>query len=45
MNTGQPGITALPSQVRCEAGASHLDRVIADSGAAEDAEDRSQHAA
>ncbi len=33
------------SQVRCEASASHLDRVIADSGAAEDAEDRSQHAA
>jgi hypothetical protein len=29
----------------CEASASHLERVIADSGAADDAEDRSQHAA
>jgi uncharacterized coiled-coil protein SlyX len=35
----------IVSQVRCEASASHLDRVMADSGAAEDAEDRSQHAA
>jgi hypothetical protein len=35
----------IVSQVRCEASASHLERVMADSGAAEDAEDRSQHAA
>jgi hypothetical protein len=35
----------IVSQVRCEASASHLDRVMADSGAAEDTEDRSQHAA
>lgn len=35
----------IVSRVRCEASASHLDRVIVDSGAAEDAEDRSQHAA
>jgi hypothetical protein len=35
----------IVSQVRCEASASHLDRVMADSGAADDAEDRSQHAA
>jgi hypothetical protein len=35
----------IVSQVRCEASASHLDRVMADSGAADGAEDRSQHAA
>jgi hypothetical protein len=35
----------IVSQVRCEASASHLERVIKDSGAADDAEDRSQHAA
>src|ERR1700722_8299552 len=35
----------IVSQVRCEASASHLDRVMADSGSAEDAEDRSQNAA
>jgi vacuolar-type H+-ATPase subunit I/STV1 len=35
----------IVSQVRCEASASHLDRVMADSGAADDAEDRSQKAA
>jgi hypothetical protein len=35
----------IVSQVMCEASASHLERVIADSGAADDAEDRSQHAA
>jgi hypothetical protein len=35
----------IVSQVRCEASASHLDRVLTDSGAAEDVEDRSQHAA
>lgn len=35
----------IVSQVRCEASALHLDRVITDSGAADDAEDRSQHAA
>jgi hypothetical protein len=35
----------IVSQVRCEASASHLDRVMADSGAADDTEDRSQNAA
>jgi hypothetical protein len=35
----------IVSQVMCEASASTLDRIIADSGAAGDAEDRSQHAA
>jgi uncharacterized coiled-coil protein SlyX len=35
----------IVSQVRCEASASHLERVMADSGAADGAEDRSQHAA
>jgi hypothetical protein len=35
----------IVSQVRCEASASHLERVIADSGAAGDAGDRSQRAA
>jgi hypothetical protein len=35
----------IVSQVMCEASASNLERVIADSGAADDTEDRSQHAA
>jgi hypothetical protein len=35
----------IVSQARCAASASHLERVIKDSGAADDAEDRSQHAA
>jgi len=35
----------IVSQVRCQASASHLDRVMADSGAADEAEDRSQNAA
>jgi hypothetical protein len=35
----------IVSQVRCEASASHLERVMADSGASEDTEDRSQNAA
>jgi hypothetical protein len=35
----------IVSQVRCEASASHLDCVMADSGAADDTEDRSQNAA
>jgi hypothetical protein len=35
----------IVSQVRCEASASHLERVMTDSGAAGDAGDRSQHAA
>jgi hypothetical protein len=35
----------IVSQVRCEASASHLDRVMADSDEADGAEDRSQHAA
>jgi uncharacterized coiled-coil protein SlyX len=35
----------IVSQVRCQASASHLNRVMADSGAADDGEDRSQHAA
>jgi hypothetical protein len=35
----------IVSQVMCEASASNLDRVILDSGIADDEEDRSQHAA
>jgi hypothetical protein len=35
----------IVSQVRCEASALHLDRVMADSGASDDTEDRSQNAA
>ena len=35
----------IVSQVMCEASASSLDRAILDAGAADDAEDRSQHAA
>ena len=35
----------IVSQVRCEASASHLDRVMADSGAADETEDRSRDAA
>ena len=35
----------IVSQVRCEASASHLDRVIADSGVADGAEGRSEQAA
>jgi hypothetical protein len=35
----------IVSQARCEASASHLERVIEDSGAADDTEDRSQSAA
>jgi len=35
----------IVSQVRCQASASHLDRVMVDSGAADEAEDRSQNAA
>jgi len=35
----------IVSQVMCEASASNLDRAILDAGVADDAEDRSQHAA